>query len=126
MRPLILMQTDSATTEDGPRRRARYTWPKPPSPRNRSIRYDSRVSGLSIGCPGARRRPAGAGAVRTAPPLRVVTEEMSFMGGIILRRLGARPHLPVAVISFRHGPGTGSQDPLPRPPRVRVLRDAES
>src|SRR2546428_9279200 len=46
MRELTLMQTACATTDECPRRRARKTWPKPPSPRNRSTRYESSVSGL--------------------------------------------------------------------------------
>src|SRR5262245_9204858 len=54
------MQTTSGMSVDLPSRRARYTWPKPPCPSRRSIRYFSCVSALLIICPIWSRFSLGA------------------------------------------------------------------
>ena len=46
----------AGTVDERPSRVARYTWPKPPSPSRRSIRYVSCVSGLKITWSGLRQR----------------------------------------------------------------------
>src|SRR5712691_2767726 len=78
MRALTLMQTISGTTGERPSRVARYTWPNPPSPSSRSMRYSISVSGLVTTWAGASTWRARSKRTRTDVALRVVAADAFF------------------------------------------------
>src|SRR5229473_6622342 len=75
MRGLTLMHTVDGTSADLPSRVARYAWPKPPSPRSRSMRYRRPVSGLSIAWPDTSSRCPRAIGTLIDRVVRVVAVE---------------------------------------------------
>src|SRR5580765_8596764 len=79
MRGLAFKHRVASTLEELPRRWARNTWPKPPSPSRRSITNRSRLSGLATTSPRARYACAGCRRSRVAM-VRVVAVETCFTG----------------------------------------------